>query len=85
MTSTPHALLTVQLGPAEATIQAAARALGVEPRSIDPDFGVVPIDPKKGTYAVMVDERDLPRALRQEGVKGPFANPRIEPFGPPKP
>jgi hypothetical protein len=79
-----HLLLTIRLPSTEATIENAARHLGVDPDTIDPDFGVVLIDPADDKYAVMVDERSADRALGTEGVEGPFANPKIEPFGPPQ-
>jgi hypothetical protein len=78
-----YLLLTCQLSTAEATIEDAARSLDVDPDAIDREFGVVLIDPADGRYAVMVDERAVERALSRDGVEGPFANPKIEPFGPP--
>lgn len=75
-----HVLLTVSLPAGNVTIEAVAQMLGVDPISIDPAFGVVLIDPASGKYAIMLDERFVSGALAREGVEGPFANPRIEPF-----
>lgn len=80
-----HVLLTCQLDPDDATVEAAATTLGVPADAIDPEFGVVLVDPKAGSYAVMVDERHAPAALARDRVQGPWANPKIEPFGPPEP
>ena len=77
-----HVLLTCQLPAAAATVDAAAERLGVPAEAIDPEFGVVLVDPKAGSYAVMVDEDHAGAALERTDVQGPFANPRIEPFGP---
>lgn len=52
---------------------------------VDDQFGVVATDPDAGVYAILVEEGAIER-LRGErteeakAVKGPFANPRIEPF-----
>ena len=58
---------------------------GVQARAIDATFGVRALDLSEGKYAVMVEESALKGAGQRKGVAGPFANPRIEPFGPPKP
>jgi hypothetical protein len=78
-------MLTLALDPGEATLEAAARKLGLEEGELDPDFGVVEIDPAAHKYTVLVDESAAQRASRAPGVEGPYANPRIEPFGPPQP
>ena len=78
-------MLTLALDPGEATLGAAARKLGLEEGELDPDFGVVEIDPAAHKYTVLVDESAAERASRVPGVEGPYANPRIEPFGPPQP
>jgi hypothetical protein len=83
-TAVAHVLLTCHLpADAEPTIDHAAAALGVPTDAVDPEFGVVLIDPKAGSYAVMVDERHAGDATARADVEGPFANPRIETFGPP--
>jgi hypothetical protein len=80
-----YVLITVELPRGTSSVEAAAKALGVNPTSIDPSFGVRVIDPASGKYAIMLDESAVKGALDRKGVSGPFANPRIEPFGPPKP
>ena len=78
-------MLTVPLDPGEATLEGAARKLGLEEHELDSGFGVVEIDPATRRYTVLVDERAAERASRVPGVEGPYSNPRIEPFGPPQP
>jgi hypothetical protein len=78
-------MLTVELDPAEATVDKAAERLGIERDRIDAEFGVVSIDPEQNLYTVLVDEQVAAEAAGRPGVEGPFSNPRIEPFGPPKP
>jgi hypothetical protein len=75
-------MMTLRLAPERVSLAAAAGELGVAERELDPDFGVVELDPDRHRYAVMVDERAAARVQRRPGVEGPFANPPIEPFGP---
>jgi hypothetical protein len=77
-------MMTVELDPGAATVAQAAERLGVSPDEIDAEFGVVSIDPDQNLYTVLVDERAASAAAGRPGVEGPFSNPRIEPFGPPK-
>jgi len=77
-------MLTVKLQPEEANVAEVRRKMKLAPEQIDNSFGVVCIDPKNNLYAVMVDEKASQELSGQKGVKGPYSNPRIEPFGPPK-
>jgi hypothetical protein len=75
-------MLTLQLDPSKASKEHVSRRLdGAE---LDPDFGVVEIDPAAHKYAVLVDEDVAQRVQGSSGVEGPFSNPRIEPFGTPQ-
>lgn len=82
-------LFTVQLQPEEANLKGVRERLGITPDQIDDEFGVVAIDPEQSLYTVLVDESAV-SSLGEEHtkargtVKGPFANPRIEGFGPPR-
>ena len=78
-------MMTVELDPDSATVEKVAERLGLRPEEIDAEFGVVAIDPENHLYTVLVDEQASARVAAQPGVSGPFANPRIEPFGPPQP
>jgi len=63
----------------------------LQAHEIDPAFGVVETDSREGLYTVVVDEaarQRIEQKLKQTGADadpavGLFANPRIEPFGPP--
>lgn len=77
-------LMTVTLPPGAPTLAAAAERLGVAPEDLDAAFGVVPIDPDHGVYAVQVRSDRLPKQPSKPGedYQGPWSNPRIAPFGP---
>jgi hypothetical protein len=81
----PDVMMTVELDPEAATVANAAERLGVAPDQIDAEFGVVNIDPEQNLYTVLVDEQAATGAGDRPGVEGPFSNPRIEPYGPPRP
>jgi hypothetical protein len=53
---------------------------------IDADFGVVEIDPDAHLYTVLVEEQASTKIQPTPEWKttGPYANPRIAPFGPPE-
>jgi hypothetical protein len=76
-------IYTVKLATGEETLAAAAQKLRIEPADLDPDFGVVPVAPAEGLYAVLVAGTASPET---DGfiTDGPFANPPIATFGPPK-
>ncbi|HKA15735.1 MAG TPA: hypothetical protein VKH41_12005 [Myxococcota bacterium] len=76
-------MMTLQLDPGEASIEAVRRKLELGRLDLDEEFGVVPIDPEKDLFAILVDERVASELMGREGVRGPFSNPKIEPFGPP--
>jgi creatinine amidohydrolase/Fe(II)-dependent formamide hydrolase-like protein len=69
------AMVTVKLDPEQANLEAAARALRLEPDDLDPEFGVVSLVQDEHLYVVLVDEKAAARAQSAEGV---FSNPRID-------
>ncbi len=77
-------MMTLKLDPKEASLGAVMRKLGLRPGEIDEEFGVVPIDPDAHLFTVLVEQGAVDKMQGQEGVRGPFSNPKIEPFGPPK-
>jgi len=74
-------LMTITVPNGKPTLAEAAQRLGVEPSDMDATFGVVPVDPDNGLYAVQVRAG---RATAQQGssYQGPWSNPAIAPFGP---
>jgi hypothetical protein len=86
--STPSfALMTVNCQEGAPSLEQAAQQLGVSVHDVDASYGIVPIDPDRGLYAVQVRGDKLPAKsenTRGEAHRGPWSNPKIEPFGPPK-
>lgn len=62
------------------TLEQIANRFGFDKKDLDEDFGVVEIDPQDNLYSILVEENAV--VPKEEGdIKGPFSNPRIEPFG----
>ncbi|WP_405150723.1 hypothetical protein OG589_18560 [Sphaerisporangium sp. NBC_01403] len=72
-------LVTVQL-PRDATLEQAMRQLGLSEDEVDTAYGLVPLVPEQGLYAVRVTEAAGDRVTPAAG--GPFSDPPIEPYGP---
>ncbi len=65
------------------SLEVAAAQLGVAVDDIDRHYGIVPIDPLHGVYAVQVRaDRLRDTDTGGDAFRGPFANPRIEPLVP---
>lgn len=80
----PFVLVTVTL-PRGARLQDAIRTYGLAPEEVDESYGLVLVDPEQGTHVLMVTEDTAARITGAAGARGPFANPKIEPYGPPQP
>ena len=85
MSAPKMALMTIVAGRQPPSLDQAAASLGVSTADLNADFGVVPIDPQEGLYAVEVRADRLPQQQpdRTTPYRGPFSTPRIEPFGGP--
>lgn len=84
MTRGSTVLVTVTL-PAGATLPDALSRYGLAPDEVDQEYGLVSVDPAQGLYALLVDEDAAARLTGSPGVSGPYADPPIEPYGPPRP
>jgi hypothetical protein len=76
------AIYTVKLLAGEENLAKAAQKLRVEPADLDPDFGLVPVAPAEGIYAVLVQASASPVA--GDDTDGPFADPSIATSRPPE-
>lgn len=77
-------MLTLKLHPEDATLSQICQRLNLSATEVDSEFGVVNIDPKRNLYTILVEEEAARRVSTAPEVKGPFSNPKIETFGPPK-
>jgi hypothetical protein len=79
--------ITVRLPPG-ATLESAMRQLDLSREEVDADYGLVAIDPDSGLYGLRVTEtashRVIARTTDTDTYSGPWADPRIEPYGPPQ-
>lgn len=79
-------LMTVHGSDGAPSIAQAASELGVSVADIDEKFGIVPINPDEGLYAVQVTESSIDTRATGDAdpsnYRGPYSNPRIAPFGP---
>jgi len=70
----------------EPTIEEICERYGFRSDEIDDRFGVIEIDPQDHLYTILVDS-DAAQRVRGEREthppEGPYANPPIQPFGPP--
>lgn len=72
------------------SIDEAARLFNLDVSEIDADFGVIATDPENDFYTILVDAQASQRANEAlakrsgDAGEGLFANPPIDPFGPPE-
>jgi hypothetical protein len=84
-TSMDGTMYTIDWPRGTPSLQEAASALKVQPSDLDPGFGVVLVDPKTNTYTVLCRAATCSSAAGADGmVKGPFSNPAIGGYGPPR-
>jgi hypothetical protein len=84
-------LFTVTWPAGKPTLKKIMKRYGLHADEIDDEFGVIEIAPQTHQYSIMVEEEAVKRYLDDsaknaddEDIRGPFSNPRIEPFGPPQ-
>ena len=71
------------------TLDDVCQRFGFTRSEVDPEFGVIAVDPDAHLFVVRVDERAQQRVSGAEatdpsGETGTFSDPKIEPFGPPE-
>jgi hypothetical protein len=78
-------MVTVHLSDEKSDLASAQDRLGLVDDEVDRDFGVVAIDPDNRLYTLLVTPEAAERIVGKGFASGPYSNPRIEPFGPPRP
>ncbi|WP_196943319.1 hypothetical protein [Streptomyces sclerotialus] len=68
--------------PPHTTLHGAQQRFGLADAEVDRQYGLVSVDPSQQLYALLVTEEAAERIRGMPGFHGPYANPRIEPFGP---
>ena len=77
-------MVTIRAPEGPPSLAAVRERYGLADGDLDERFGVVAVDPADHAYTVLVEQSAAARIQPGQGwdVEGPFANPRIEPFGP---
>jgi hypothetical protein len=72
--------------PTPPSLDEVKRRFGLRDDDIDATFGVIEIDSKTHTYTIRVEEAAAARITGRPDWKGggPYSDPKIAPFGPPK-
>ena len=79
-------MLTIRAPEGPPTLAAIRERYGLAADDLDERFGVVAVDPVSHAYTVLVEQSAAARIAPGDGweIDGPFSNPRIAPFGPPR-
>jgi len=64
------------------TILEAATMLGTTPDAVDPNFGIILIDPTRGRYCVNVHNSAQLDQSKWIGVEGPWSDPGVNAMAP---
>jgi hypothetical protein len=80
------AMMTIRPTGDVPTLSEIQRQFGLTDDEVDHDFGVVGIDPSDRLFTFLVEETAARKVSSTDrwDIEGPYANPRIEPFGPPE-
>jgi hypothetical protein len=65
-------------------VESVKKRLALADHEIDPEFGVIEVDRDQRIFTVLVPVPTAERLSSTGLVEGSFANPPIEPFGPPE-
>lgn len=61
------------------SLSVAAEILGVEPEDLDSGFGVIPLDPQKGSFCVLGDAGKIAPSWEPDSpYSGPWSSPGMQ-------
>ena len=80
-------MMTLRCEGEAPTLETLRERFSLAETEIDESFGVVEVDPKEHIYTFLVTQEVAEKIDPGADwvVEGPYSNPRIEPFGPPRP
>ncbi len=73
-------LYTIEIKKENPTLSDIASLLGISEDMISKDFGVVPLEPEKGTYCILLSQKAF-SSIKDKNIGTAYSNPKIEPFG----
>ena len=81
----PKVMMTFQ-SPRKPTLDEIRKRYSLSESEVDSAFGVVEIDPDDNLYSIRVEAGSASKVDGNNawGYSGPYADPKIEPFGPPQ-
>lgn len=82
----PKVMVTIRAPEGPPTLAALRARYGLTDDDVDTKFGVVAVDPTEHVYTILVEPSAAARITPGAGweIEGPFSNPKIAPFGPPR-
>lgn len=76
-------MMTITWKGPKPSLASVAQRLQVPTTALSEKFGVVLIDPQHSKYTVLLDEA-YAHQMRGPDIEGPFSNPGIAHYGPPR-
>lgn len=79
-------MMTIHAPQGSPTLQEVIQRYAIEPDEIDSQFGVVPTDPDRNEYTILIEQSAANKVSPNQDwdVSGPYSNPIIETFDLPK-
>jgi hypothetical protein len=75
----PTRMVTLRLEPDEATLPRVLAKYGLALHEVDPEFGVVEIDPVQQLHVILVDENVAAKLAGSAGIQAPSPTQGSEP------
>jgi hypothetical protein len=66
------------------TLEEIEERFGIDPDGVDRRFGVVEVDPDDHLFTLRLEAAEAAKLGSGQGAEGPFSDPEIAAFGPPR-